>query len=95
MLDGLDNLALRLVQENDITVLAHDFDHEGDLNLVANFVFIGNGQLKNPVILYLLQVFDDSPLQVFSHNHGVGVGILRILKLGLGHLNSTKDRVGR
>ena len=60
MFNGFDDFIAGAVQENNITVLAHDFDHEADRNGISNFVFIGDTDFENPVVLHLLNPFNDS-----------------------------------
>ena len=95
MFNGFDDFIAGAVQENNITVLAHDFYHEADRNSISNFIFIGDTDFKNPVVLHLLNPFDDSALKIFAHDHNKGIGKGRIFKVGLGPLNPSKDRMGR
>ena len=95
MFNGFDDFIAGAVQENNITVLAHDFDHEADRNGISNFVFIGDTDFKNPVVLHLLNPFNDSALKIFAHNHNKGIGKGRIFKVGLGPLDPSEDRMGR
>ena len=52
--DGFNNLTASLVQENDIAVLAHDFNNQSHSHAIANFVLIGDADFQNPIILHLL-----------------------------------------
>ena len=94
MFDGFNNLAAGLIQENDVAVLAHDFDDQSHSHAIADFVLIGDTDFQNPVILHLLDRFNDSTLQVFAHDHDKGIGNSRIFKSSLCQLDAPKDRVG-
>ena len=94
MFDGFNNLTARLVQENDIAVLAHDFDDQSHSHAIADFVLIGDADFQNPIILHLLDCFNDGSLQVFAHDHDKGIGNSWIFKRGICQLDAPKDRVG-
>ena len=95
MLDRLDDFALVLVNQDNVGVFPHDFHNKSNLNTVTDFVFVRHGNLKNTVIFQLLDILNNSSLKVFTHNHGIGVWILRIWQLCLGCLDTPKDRVSR
>ncbi len=42
VLDSLNNLLFRLIYQDDIAVLAHDFHNQGCLDMVANLVLVGH-----------------------------------------------------
>ena len=94
MFDGFNNLTARFVQENDITVLAHNFDDQSHSHAVTDFILIRNTDFQNPVILHLLDRFNNSALQVFAHDHDKGIGNSWIFKSGPSQLDAPKDRVG-
>ena len=76
-------------------MLAHDFHNQRGLNLVPDFILIGNGDFQNPVIFQLLDAFNNGPLEILAQNHGKGIGNLGVGKIRLGQLNASEDRVGR
>ena len=95
MFDGFDDFIAGPVQENNITVLAHDFDYEADRNSISNFVFIGDTDFENPVVLHLLNPFDDGALKILTHDHNKGIRKGRIFKVGLSPLDPSENRMGR
>ena len=95
MFNGFDDFIAGAVQENNITVLAHDFDHEADRKWHLQFRFIGDTVSENRSFSILLNPFNDSALKIFAHNHNKGIGKGRIFKVGLGPLDPSEDRMGR
>ena len=95
MFDGFNDFIAGAIQEDNIAVLAHDFDHEADGNSITDFVFIGNTDFEDPVVVQLLNSFNDSALKILAHDHNKGIGKGWVFKVGLGQLDSPEDRMGR
>ena len=95
MLNRLDDFALVFINQDNVGVFPHDLHDKSNLNAITDFVFVRDWNFKNTVIFKLLDILDNCSLKVFTHNHGIGVWILRIWQLSHSRLNTPKNRVSR
>ena len=83
------------IHEENIAVFAHDLDNQGSLDMVSNFVFIGNRDLHNSVIFHLLDGLNYGTLQILSQNHDKSRRLGWVFKGRLGQLNAPKNWMSR
>ncbi|RSK22950.1 hypothetical protein D8834_04305 [Streptococcus oralis] len=83
------------IHEKNITVFAHDLYNQSRLDMISNFVFIGNCDFHNTVIFDLLDRLNQGTLQILSQNHDKSGRLGWIFKGCLGQLDATKNGMSR